>query len=104
VLLFSRRTNDFVRWGMKTSRRDFVKLSAIGLAAQAASAFPASPNWFAPATPGAISTWVTNDKLRYAVGAPLAWKQAANVSGDRITLNPAEKFQEILGLAAAFPD
>lgn len=89
---------------MKTSRRDFVKLSAIGLAAQAANAFPASLNLFAPGMPGTISTWVTNDKLRYAVGAPLAWKQAAKVSGDMITLNPAEKFQEILGFGAALTD
>jgi glucosylceramidase len=90
---------------VKTTRRKFVKLSAVGVAVSAANAFPASLNLFGPSDLGPISVWVTNDNLRFAASQALAWKPLANNSaGESITLNPGTKFQEILGFGAALTD
>jgi glucosylceramidase len=86
------------------TRRDFLKLSAIGLAAAAASPRVAG---LAPQTnqPSEISVWVTNEKLRFAPATPLAWKPAsATNTAEVIALDPSQKFQEILGFGAAFTD
>ena len=90
---------------MNTTRRKFVKLSAVGVAVSAANAFPASLNLFGPSDVGPISVWVTNDNLRFAASQALAWKPLANnAPGESITLNPGTKFQEILGFGAALTD
>ena len=80
-----------------------MKLSAVGLGAQAASA--SQYKLFALPTAGEISVWVTNDKLRHASTPAIAWKAASGAStGETIALDPSEKFQEVLGFGAAFTD
>jgi glucosylceramidase len=89
---------------VETTRRDFVKLSALGLAGGAVAGAPLlSQDAAAAAT--SISVWVTNEKSRYAAGSALAWKAASGSSpGNVITLHPETKFQPILGFGAAFTD
>jgi len=101
---------------MKTSRREFAKLSALGLAANAMGAVPllsksssassTSASSTSPSsTAGDISVWVTNDKSRYAPGNTIAWKPASGgPSANAITLHPETKFQPILGFGAALTD
>ena len=91
---------------MESSRRNFLKLSAIGLAAKAAGAVPL---WSDPKPasdgPGQISIWVTNHTLRYNAVNPIVWKsRSASAAQDRIILDPAKKYQEILGFGAAFTE
>ena len=96
---------------MKTSRRDFAKLSALGLAANAVGAVPLlskaslASSTSASSTAGDISVWVTNDKSRYAPGTTIAWKPASGgTAANAIALHPETKFQPILGFGAAFTD
>jgi len=49
------------------------------------------------------SVWITDDKLRYAAGAPLKWRDASG-SEQGINIDPEKKFQEVLGFGAAFTD
>lgn len=89
---------------METTRRDFVKLSALGLAGSAVAGVPVlSGSALAASTP--ISVWVTSSKSHYAAGGALAWKAVSGSSTDNvIMLNPELKFQPILGFGAAFTD
>src|SRR5262249_48827243 len=91
---------------MGSTRRNFLKLSAISLAANATHVVPMfSDPMPASASPGQISIWVTNDKQRYGTGTPVNWKQGnTKVSSNVITLNPAKKYQEILGFGAALTE
>lgn len=89
---------------MGRTRRDFLKLSAAGVAATATTVPVLSGKPFAAPAPGTISVWVTNDKLRFAGANPIAWQPAGGRSADAIVLNPANKFQEILGFGAALTD
>lgn len=86
-----------------STRRDFLKLSAIGLAAAAA---PRPSRAFdSPQPSGEIKVWVTSDKLRFAAATPISWKSAAVVNpSSTITLDPGTQFQEILGFGAALTD
>ncbi len=85
-----------------TTRREFLKSSALGVAATAAGALPVV------AAEGAenaeIKAWVTSDKNRFTSVAPLRWRTALGPSAQAIVLNPAQKFQPILGFGAAFTD
>ncbi len=86
------------------TRRDFLKLSACGVMAstvEVAAALPGSP---APEPqPGEITVRVTGGNKRYEAQPLLAWKSGAG-TGNVIELNPAKKFQEMLGYGAAFTD
>jgi glucosylceramidase len=88
----------------ETSRRDFLKISGLGAAALAGSealmpiAADASP------ASGEISVWTTDEKQRCAPGPSVSWKSGTASSGATITLDPAKKFQPILGFGAAFTD
>jgi glucosylceramidase len=89
----------------KKTRRDFLKLSACGVVAastvEVATAFPGLP---APEPqPGEITVRVTGGNKRYETQPSLAWKSGAT-AGNVIELNPAKKFQEMLGFGAAFTD
>ncbi|HZQ93827.1 MAG TPA: glycoside hydrolase family 30 beta sandwich domain-containing protein [Candidatus Sulfotelmatobacter sp.] len=82
------------------TRRDFLKVSAVGLAAATTSRFsvdrPAPPS-------GDIAVRVTGGSLRHAAAPSLAWR--AGESGENlISLDPSRKFQDILGFGAAFTD
>jgi glucosylceramidase len=82
------------------TRRDFLRLSALGLAATATSSFPRT---LSAAPVSGIKSWVTNDKARFAPVTALHWRRGP-VAGSTITLDPAHKYQEILGFGAAFTD
>jgi len=90
------------------TRRDFLKLSVAGLAAGAAT--ESLPVWAAvtSAKPGSgeITVRVTDEKRRFERAPALAWRPSSGLkpSANVITLNPQEKFQEILGFGAAFTD
>jgi len=90
------------------TRRDFLKFSAAGLAASAATeALGARPsrNTGNPG-PGEITVRVTDEIRRFEVAPASAWRPSSGrkLSGAIITLNPENKFQEILGFGAAFTD
>lgn len=85
------------------SRRDFLKYSALGLAANAAStAWPASAQ--ASTGSGGIEVWVTDASRRFSHESPISWKAGGEASEDAIHLMPDQKFQEVLGFGAAFTD
>ena len=93
------------------SRRDFLKVSGMGVAAAVATKavaelpFGAGDGAAAPAPRGAISVCATSDKLRQAQGTPLAWQPAAGAAPpDAIAIDPGKKFQKVLGFGAAFTD
>jgi glucosylceramidase len=84
------------------TRRTFLKLSAIGLTASATTDFASALAVPAPATE--IAVRVTAGESRYAASAPLAWRTGSAPEESAIVVNPAKKFQEILGFGAAFTD
>jgi glucosylceramidase len=101
-----------------TSRRDFLGLSALGLAAgivgndTAATATSATVlennSGSAPGAKSEISVWVTSGEERFATAPSVTWAQASSGapsgSGDQIRLDPTVKFQEISGFGGAFTD
>src|SRR5271163_3783621 len=97
----------------ETSRRDFLGISALGLAAAVTSKEKLPPP--SPAVSGpenqiskngsAISMWVTSGDERFAPAPQATWSASSAAPGaDQIQLNPATKFQEILGFGGAFTD
>ena len=96
----------------KTSRRNFLGLSAMGLAAAVApgklvrSASGASePSNVIPNMKPEISVWVTAGDQRFAAEPQITWRPASAMPGaDQIRLNPETKFQQILGFGGAFTD
>jgi len=96
----------------QTSRRNFLGLSALGLAAvvapgelvRPAAASSEPRNEISNASPD-ISVWVTAGDERFAAAPKTAWHPASPTPGtDQIRLNPSTKFQEILGFGGAFTD
>jgi glucosylceramidase len=97
-----------------TSRRSFLGISALGLAAAvvpdvirpvaAATAKLASGNETSSSSPE-ISIWVTSGDERFAVAPRATWRPPAGTpASDQLQLNPSIKFQEILGFGGAFTD
>jgi glucosylceramidase len=87
----------------ESTRRDFLKLSAMGATAVAtAHAFPGLTHTRG-AKPSMIATRVTHGKERFAQGSALEWRRGTP-GGEAIVLDPQKKFQEILGFGAAFTD
>jgi glucosylceramidase len=82
-----------------STRRDFLKLSALGLTA----AVGARPDLLAAELSPAIQTWVTTAKAKFAKGQTLRWRSGPP-AGVAIRLNPDQKQQEIIGFGAAFTD
>jgi glucosylceramidase len=96
----------------KTSRRKFLGLSALGLAAAvtpgelirpaAAAIEPANEN---TSVSPEIAVWVTAGDERFATAPKATWSPASATPGaDQIRLNPGAKFQTILGFGGAFTD
>ncbi len=96
----------------KTSRRKFLGLSALGLAAAvtpgelirpaAAASEPANENSNVSLE---IAVWVTAGDERFAAAPKATWSLASATQGaDQIRLNPGAKFQTILGFGGAFTD
>jgi glucosylceramidase len=96
----------------KTSRRDFLELSTLGLAAAVIpieSAGPAAativPATKPPQMGAEISVWVTAGEERFASAPHVSWSAASGAAAaDQIQLDPSKKFQEILGFGGAFTD
>jgi glucosylceramidase len=94
------------------TRRDFLGISALGLAAGIApkelvpSLSKGTDGANAePASGSEISAWVTSGEDRFASGPHATWGAApATSSADQIILNPSTKYQEILGFGGAFTD
>ena len=99
-----------MRW--RRSRRDFLGVSALGVAAAVA---PNIPDGKAASMPGEggnvpkqgteISVWATAGAERFAPAPHLSWVTApAAPRAEQIQLDPSKKFQEILGFGGAFTD
>jgi glucosylceramidase len=89
------------------TRRDFLKLSAAGLAATATvEALPARSALHSDVShPGDISIWVTHGRQRFEKTDGVSWMPSAGAASTaNIRLDPAKRFQEILGFGAAFTD
>lgn len=96
----------------QTSRREFLELSALGLAAVAAPGELVRPSAAASLAESEnsnisseIQVWVTSGNERFASAPKATWSQAQQppaVVGLR--LNPQTKFQQILGFGGAFTD
>ncbi|HUJ33481.1 MAG TPA: glycoside hydrolase family 30 beta sandwich domain-containing protein [Candidatus Acidoferrum sp.] len=95
-----------------SSRRDFLGISALGLAAVTApmeltsrTAATSTPEAGAPRPGAEISVWITSGDDRFAAAPRARWTPAANAaSPGQIKLDPAKKFQDILGFGGAFTD
>ena len=96
----------------QTSRRSFIGLSALGLAAavapgelvRPAAAVSEPKNGTSNVSPE-ISIWVTSGDERFAAAPRARWRPASGTPGtDQLQLNPGMKFQEILGFGGAFTD
>jgi glucosylceramidase len=93
-----------------TTRRTFLKLSGLGLAATATpkvllpSALPVKDG--APTRPaGDIAVWVTSGKPQLSRAASVTWSPSVGKPGENaIMLDPGKQFQEMLGFGAAFTD
>ena len=85
---------------MDSTRRDFFKVSAIGLAASSASALSLLLLELLAAP---ISVWLTSGKSRFSPANSLSWT-SGKAAGAVIDLHPESKFQEVLGFGAAFTD
>ncbi len=97
----------------ETSRRDFLGISALGLAAAVTpkeklpprAATATGPENQASKEGSAISSWVTSGDERFAPTPQATWSPSPTAPGsDQIQLNPGAKFQEILGFGGAFTD
>jgi glucosylceramidase len=82
------------------TRRSFLKISALGIAASSASRWPAA--FAAPA--GEISVRVTGGTLRYSASPAISWRSGEGGGNNLITLDPSQRFQDVLGFGAAFTD
>ncbi len=100
-----------------SSRRAFIKSSALGVGALGAASAVASASGSSLAlasadassntTPPAseISVWYTNAKQRFTAGTPIEWQGATTqASSGSVQLAPANKFQDILGFGGCFSD
>jgi glucosylceramidase len=97
--------------GSRTSRRDFLGISALSAAAMlpvgavhsTASVIDLSDR--STATRSEISVRVTSGDERYASAPSVQWTAAPTTqAATQIILNPSRKFQEILGFGGAFTD
>ncbi|MHB8525083.1 MAG: glycoside hydrolase family 30 protein [Candidatus Acidiferrales bacterium] len=96
---------------MQHSRRDFLGISALGLAAtivpkdavrQTSGTVESGKQ--TPDVGAEISVWVTAGKDRFAAAPRAAWRSAQQTGARQIHLDPSQKFQEILGFGGAFTD
>src|SRR5579872_7042842 len=87
------------------SRRDFLKLSACGVAVAGATDLATFTGSAAPAPKSdEIGVRITGGELRYQSQPGLKWKSGGGAKGNVIEVNPAKRYQEMLGFGAAFTD
>jgi len=90
---------------MEKTRREFLRSSAVGLAATASARALPVFGMDTTGQAGEIAAWVTSEKNRFARMRGLRWRTAAAMPSEQaIVLNPEKKFQPILGFGAAFTD
>jgi glucosylceramidase len=85
------------------TRREFLQLSACGIAAASTTGLAKSLPVNATPPSGEITVRVTGGELRYQAQPSVAWKTGA-AADNVIELNPGNKYQEMLGFGAAFTD
>ena len=86
------------------TRREFLKISGLGAAAVVADAHSASAMPGAGSS-GSISVWTTDKSQQMKPGPAVSWQGASGApSADAIVIDPAKKFQPVLGFGAAFTD
>jgi len=96
----------------QSSRRDFLGMSTLGLAAAMASKEPAEPAASlaragdkTPNVGGGISSWLTSAEERFAAGPQVLWGPAPEAPAvNQIRLDTSKKFQKVLGFGGAFTD
>jgi len=90
---------------MEETRREFLRSTAVGLAAVAtARALPVA-GIGAPSQAGEIAAWVTSGQGRFSPRSRLRWQAAsAKPPEQAIVLKPDKELQTILGFGAAFTD
>jgi glucosylceramidase len=88
------------------SRRDFLKISSLGIAATAAADAWSSPlSEFQENPSSEVTVWTTAGVDRFRRLPSLRWRVAGQGTGEQtIGVEPKVQFQEILGFGAAFTD
>lgn len=82
------------------SRRTFLKQSAV---AAAAITTPVNRLW-SLSPDSALRAWVTAGEDRFRETSVAPWQPSAGISGPAIEIDPAQRFQTILGFGGAFTD
>lgn len=91
----------------ESTRRNFLKISAIALAGTATAASNGDAATGAPIAPPSekLEVWVTNPLVRCAKVDAIQWTNRSAASGGTlITLDPTRHFQTLLGFGGAFTD
>lgn len=94
---------------MTQTRRTFLQLSTLGLAATAVpDAIRSAQAEITPQTSkqlSAISVWVTSDNERFASTSSIPWSaSSASAAAEQLQLDPTVRYQEMLGFGGAFTD
>jgi glucosylceramidase len=89
---------------LESTRRNFLKISAAGLAVTVTKHANATSNTAAPPS-GKAEVWVTNSSKRCERTEAIAWKTRSGSPPETvISLDPGKQFQTVLGFGAAFTD
>lgn len=91
----------------KQTRRSFLEITALGVAATAVpeALGQSKTNANASRIDSPISVWITSDDQRCQPGPGLRWNAASDAtSGSQIRIDPDKRFQDILGFGGAFTD
>ncbi len=80
------------------TRREFLRYAA------GCSLAAANPRFLLAAAPPRVQGWVTSKDRRLEEIKLPDWRPNASEAANRIVVDPAERFQEILGFGAAFTD
>lgn len=83
---------------IETTRRDFIRLSAAGLAVLS------QPLSSLAQTPGPIEVQQSAGSKRFAREPDLHWQPASGMETDAIAVDPSRTYQEVLGFGAAMTD
>lgn len=91
---------------LESTRRDFLKISAAGLAATTVAANRAVASNVTNTPPsGKLEVWVTNPTKRCERVETISWEPRSGSSPETvIALDPGKQFQSVLGFGAAFTD
>lgn len=84
------------------NRRTFLKQSAV---AAASVTLPVNRLWSLSASPATgLRAWITAGEDRFRETSVAPWQPASQISGPAIEIDPAQRFQSILGFGGAFTD